>query len=89
MHQSLRDVSDISSAIKNIESLDLMVLMEYFQYVALEKSLFQLVEPNKNGSLKLSKSLSNTTIVSRQNAPKVYEHVASICFVASISFDCK
>ena len=28
--------------------------------------------------MKLSKSLSNTTIVSRQNAPKVYEHVASI-----------
>jgi CMP-N-acetylneuraminic acid synthetase len=37
-----------------------------------------MVEPDKKGSLKISKKLSNNLIVRRQDAPLVFEHVASI-----------
>ena len=37
---------------------------------------FNLVEPNRFGYLKLSKNTSNS-IVRRQDAPKVFEHVAN------------
>ena len=37
---------------------------------------FNLVEANNDGVLKMSKSIGNGTVLARQRAPAVYEHVA-------------
>ena len=51
----------------------------------LEKSIFSLVE-EENGFLKISKKLENQ-IIRRQDAPKVFEHVASIYAYLQISLE--
>ena len=58
--------------------------MLFFLYAMLEKNpYFNLIE-EENGFLKISKKLENQ-IIRRQDAPKVFEHVASI-YVLSPNF---
>lgn len=44
---------------------------------------FNLVEPEGDGVLKMSKSLGNGTVLSRQRAPAVFEHVAGTYVLAT------
>jgi len=75
----LREVSDISAAIKQYNQLKPMGIDGIFSICNARKNpYFNLVEPKEDGSLKLSKTISSSEIVRRQNAPPVYEHVASI-----------
>ena len=46
---------------------------------------FNLVEPDKDGVLKMSKSLGNGTVLARQHAPTVLEHVAG-AYVLTASY---
>ncbi len=75
----LRDVSDISAAIDQYKNLRSNGVDGVFSVCNARKNpYFNLVEPNKHGSLKLSKELSNNQVLRRQDAPPVFEHVASI-----------
>lgn len=44
---------------------------------------FNLIEPNPEGLMKMSKSLKNNTIVARQLAPAVFEHIAGTYVLAT------
>ena len=44
---------------------------------------FNLVEPDADGVLKMSKSLGNGTVLARQRAPTVFEHVAGTYILAT------
>lgn len=44
---------------------------------------FNLVEPDAQGVLKMSKSLGSGTVLARQRAPAVYEHVAGTYVLAT------
>ncbi|HYD74988.1 acylneuraminate cytidylyltransferase family protein [Ramlibacter sp.] len=44
---------------------------------------FNLVEPDAEGVLKMSKSLGSGTVLARQRAPAVYEHVAGTYVLAT------
>ena len=44
---------------------------------------FNLVEANNDGVLKMSKSIGNGTVLARQRAPAVYEHVAGSYVLAT------
>ena len=72
----LRDVQDISNAISQFRAgrkrgVDaVMAVCE-----ARKNPYFNLVEPDECGALRMSKQL-DTTVVRRQAAPPVYEHVA-------------
>jgi CMP-N-acetylneuraminic acid synthetase len=44
---------------------------------------FNLVEPDAEGVLKMSKSLSGDTVLARQRAPTVFEHVAGAYVLAT------
>lgn len=44
---------------------------------------FNLVEPDAEGALKMSKCLGNSTVVARQRAPAVFEHVAGTYVLAT------
>lgn len=75
----LRDVSDITAAINLYKKMRLKGVDGIFSVCDARKNpYFNLVEPNKNGSLKISKKLNNNQIIRRQDAPTVFEHVASI-----------
>ena len=74
----LRDVADISSAIlhfRNGRRRGVDAVVSVCQ--ARKNPYFNLVEADVSGALRICKSLPKL-IVRRQDAPKVYEHVASI-----------
>ena len=70
----LRDIEDITNAIQQFMASDYDAVFSICE--ARKNPYFNMVE-EINGSLKISKSL-NDTIIRRQDAPKVFEHVASI-----------
>lgn len=74
----LRDVSDISGCISKFRELRKIGVDGVFTVCNARKNpYFNLLEPDDKGALKICKKLSST-IVRRQDAPPVYEHVASI-----------
>jgi CMP-N,N'-diacetyllegionaminic acid synthase len=74
----LRDVSDISSCIKKFKERRSIGVDGVFTICEARKNpYFNLLELDKNGALKICKKLENT-VIRRQDAPNVYEHVASI-----------
>lgn len=74
----LRDVADISAAIAQFRQRRLRGVDGIFAICEARKNpYFNMVEPNETGALRLSKTLPGT-VVRRQDAPPVYEHVASI-----------
>lgn len=70
----LRDVDDISNAIQQYQNSDVDAVFSVCE--ARKNPYFNLVEESA-GRLEISKKLGDR-IVRRQDAPKVYEHVASI-----------
>ena len=74
----LRETSDIDKAIKlfikNRKTIDALITI----CEARKNPYFNLLEQNERGHLKLSKKNIDFTVVRRQDAPKVYELVASI-----------
>ena len=74
----LRDVTDVSNTIKQLrESRERGVDTVFTVCKARKNPYFNLVEADKSGAMRISKSIV-PTIIRRQDAPKVYEHVASI-----------
>jgi CMP-N-acetylneuraminic acid synthetase len=74
----LRDVEDISACIKLFREKKLNGVDGVFTICESRKNpYFNLLESNQKGALKICKKLENT-IIRRQDAPNVYEHVASI-----------
>jgi CMP-N-acetylneuraminic acid synthetase len=74
----LRDVADISAAIAQFRAGHGRGVDAVFSICEARKNpYFNLVEPDGNGALRMSKSLGGT-VVARQAAPPVFEHVASI-----------
>ena len=74
----LRDVSDISACIEKYRELRKTGVDGVFSICTARKNpYFNLLETDNAGALKISKTLPST-IVRRQDAPNVYEHVASI-----------
>jgi CMP-N,N'-diacetyllegionaminic acid synthase len=71
----LRDTSDIDNVIEMFLSQAVDAVFTVCD--ARKNPYFNLVEPNSDGHLKISKTLDNA-VVCRQAAPPVYEHVASI-----------
>lgn len=79
----LRDVSDIQAAVRQFESVRLDGVDAVFSVCDARKNpYFNLVEPNEDGNLQMCKR-SDDTVIRRQDAPTVYEHVASIYVLAS------
>jgi CMP-N,N'-diacetyllegionaminic acid synthase len=75
----LRSVSDISKCIRKFYRLRVKKVDAVFTICDARKNpYFNLLELSKNGSLKISKSSRRRRIIRRQDAPKVFEHVASI-----------
>ena len=75
----LRDVSDISLAIKQYKEMRSSGVDGVFSVCEARKNpYFNLVEADNNGFLKISKTINNKQILRRQDAPSVFEHVASI-----------
>ncbi len=70
----LRDVEDISAAIKQFKESNIDAVFSVCE--ARKNPYFNIVEEEKN-CLRICKSLPSL-IVRRQDAPKVYDHVASI-----------
>jgi CMP-N,N'-diacetyllegionaminic acid synthase len=78
----LRDISDISAAIKQFSESSTRHVDAVFSVCEARKNpYFNLVEPNLKQALKMSK-VTEDTIVARQAAPPVFEHVASIYVLA-------
>jgi CMP-N-acetylneuraminic acid synthetase len=78
----LRDSADISGLIAQFRaSRDRGVEAVFSICEARKNPYFNLVEANEFGALKMSKSLGDT-IVARQAAPPVFEHVASLYALA-------
>lgn len=74
----LRDPSDISAAIAQFrEGRGRGVDAVFSVCQARKNPYFNLVEPDETGAMRMSKS-PDKTIVARQAAPAVFEHVASI-----------
>jgi CMP-N-acetylneuraminic acid synthetase len=74
----LRDVTDISKAIKQLrESTERGVDTVFSVCEARKNPYFNMVEADESGAMCMSKSLG-PTVIRRQDAPQVYEHVASI-----------
>lgn len=74
----LRDVSDISACIDHFRDLRETGVDGVFSIcIARKNPYFNLLETDDTGALKISKKLPST-VVRRQDAPSVYEHVASI-----------
>lgn len=74
----LRDVADISAAIAQFRAGQTHGLDAVFSVCEARKNpYFNLVEPDAKGALRMSKTLG-ATVVARQEAPPVYEHVASL-----------
>lgn len=78
----LRDVSDISACIAQFRNRRDHGVDGVFTICPARKNpYFNLLEPNETGALKICKKLPGA-IVRRQDAPPVYEHVASIYVLA-------
>jgi CMP-N-acetylneuraminic acid synthetase len=74
----LRDPSDISAAIAQFRAGRARGVDAVFTVCEARKNpYFNLVEPDGSGALRMSKTLG-ATVVARQAAPPVFEHVASI-----------
>lgn len=74
----LRDVDDISACIARFREVRKNGVDGVFTVCDARKNpYFNLLETNGSGALKICKNLPST-IVRRQDAPPVYEHVASI-----------
>lgn len=74
----LRDVSDISACIAQFRTRRHHGVDGVFTICPARKNpYFNLLEPDDTGALKICKKLPGT-IVRRQDAPPVFEHVASI-----------
>lgn len=74
----LRDVSDITACIAQFRDLRQKGVDGVFSICTARKNpYFNLLEADDTRALKICKKLSST-IVRRQDAPAVYEHVASI-----------
>ena len=72
----LRDPADITNAISQFRESRARGVDAVFAICEARKNpYFNLVEPDADGALRMSKQLGHT-IVSRQAAPIVYEHVA-------------
>ena len=78
----LRDVSDISACIAQFRQRRTAGVEGVFTICAARKNpYFNLLECDESGALRVSKTLPGR-IVRRQDAPAVYEHVASIYVLA-------
>jgi len=78
----LRDVDDITKAIKQFrESRARGVDVVFSVCNARKNPYFNMVEKDNYGAMRMSKSLG-PTVLCRQDAPQVYEHVASIYVLA-------
>jgi CMP-N,N'-diacetyllegionaminic acid synthase len=78
----LRDSTDISAAIAKFRSERVLGADAVFSVCPARKNpYFNLVEPDDAGALRMSKTLP-ATVLRRQDAPPVYEHVASIYVLA-------
>ena len=78
----LRDVADISAAVARFREQRPSGVDAVFSICPARKNpYFNLVEPDATGALRMSKSLGDT-ILRRQDAPPVFEHVASIYVLA-------
>jgi CMP-N,N'-diacetyllegionaminic acid synthase len=74
----LRDISDISKIIAMFRDRKKFGADGVFTVCEARKNpYFNMVEKNQNGAMKISKTLPGS-IVRRQDAPDVFEHVASI-----------
>jgi CMP-N,N'-diacetyllegionaminic acid synthase len=74
----LRESEDISKALKQYRVSKKRGVDAVFSVCEARKNpYFNLVEEDNKGALKMSKSMP-ITVIRRQDAPKVYEHVASI-----------
>lgn len=74
----LRETADISAVIAQFRAGKARGVDAVFSICEARKNpYFNLVEPNADGALRMSKSLGER-VVNRQAAPPVYEHVASI-----------
>jgi CMP-N,N'-diacetyllegionaminic acid synthase len=73
----LRDHYDISNAITQLKNGKAKGIDAVFSVCEARKNpYFNMVEVDKNGALKMSKTLG-PTVIRRQDAPIVYDHVAS------------
>ncbi|MEK9643945.1 MAG: acylneuraminate cytidylyltransferase family protein [Alphaproteobacteria bacterium] len=78
----LREPADISAAIAQFRAGRERGVDAVFSTCEARKNpYFNLVEPDAAGALKMSKSLGDT-VVARQAAPPVFEHVASLYVLA-------
>jgi CMP-N,N'-diacetyllegionaminic acid synthase len=74
----LRDASDVSNIIKQLKDSKERGVDTVFSVCEARKNpYFNMVEADGNGAMRMSKSLG-PTVIRRQDAPQVYEHVASI-----------
>ena len=74
----LREVNDITKAISQYRVSRGRRLDAVFSVCEARKNpYFNMVEEDNSGALKMSKTMPKT-VIRRQDAPKVYEHVASI-----------
>jgi len=74
----LRDTSDISNTIGQLRNSVKHGVDTVFTVCKARKNpYFNMVEKNTDGSMYMSKTLEST-VIRRQDAPQVYEHVASI-----------
>lgn len=78
----LRDPADVSGAIAQFRAGQIRGVDAVFSICEARKNpYFNLVEPDSGGALRMSKTLG-PTVLSRQAAPPVFEHVASIYVLA-------
>jgi len=74
----LRDVNDISNVICQFRNSRKNKVDAVFSVCEARKNpYFNMLEKDGNGAMRLSKT-NGQTVVARQSAPKVFEHVASI-----------
>lgn len=74
----LRDVADISAAIAQFRDARPRGVDAVFTVCEARKNpYFNIVEPDADGAMRMSKT-AGPTVLSRQKAPPVFEHVASI-----------
>ena len=71
----IRDVKDIDKAIEKYKKSNLDAIFSVCE--SRKNPYFNMVEYNENHNLKIVKSLGQS-IIRRQDAPQVFEHVASI-----------
>ena len=74
----LRDVNDISNVIYQFRNSRKNKVDAIFSVCEARKNpYFNMLEKDRRGAMRMSKT-KGQTVIARQNAPKVFEHVASI-----------